>query len=113
VRQALTVWLVSATGAHTSYETFDSVRREAIMEEETKDVLAQITDLEKEFIKEHGRRPTKLHMTREKELEFSDLPASRVGDENAGKTVQELPSKLFPKIHDMEVVWDAEEFKVE
>jgi len=71
-----------------------------------------VLELQNNFVKSTGEQPGKIYVTKQIENEIYKLTYADVGP--LVNTIAEIgPRKSFKKIFGMEVVWDADEFKVE
>ncbi len=83
----------------------------------SENIIKQILDLKEDFIKKNQKIPTKLYLSKSAKLDFLRLTKKDIGSELVGKiylngvrkTLQEAGNKILG----MEIIWDAEELKVE
>ena len=75
-------------------------------------MIAKLMELERLYIQQNEKAPTILHLSPEDECEFDKL-----GDVLSADTMKEIQEgggrEALPIIHNMRVVWDAYEAKVE
>jgi hypothetical protein len=81
-----------------------------------KDIRWQVNKKIHEFIKKNGYIPTKVYLPYDKELEIGNLIADDIGGPVASEMfVNGVRKALMEKgtLVGLEIVWDANEFKVE
>jgi len=70
-------------------------------------------DLKNHFEEITHKSPNTIHVTKEMENNIYLLTPNEVGDETCAKIREHGPRHVFERILGMEVVWDANEFRVE
>jgi hypothetical protein len=71
---------------------------------------AELMDALADFARDHGKKPSKIHLPAESERR---LDAERKAELKGDKCEEPDYRKAFPRLDDLPVVWDANEFKLE
>jgi len=94
----------------THYSDLADLKHDILMSGSLKRV---IVDRMYEWEKEHGKKPTKIHISKSVELEMCMMPLRDLGDELLSTLLIHGPKHTFIFLFGLEPVWDATELDFE